>query len=85
MRELKELGYKVFLDLKLHDIPNTVKGAAHSITRLGVDMFNVHAAGGLAMMEAAIEGVEEAIKEAGSDTESEERLRESSRHRWIQC
>lgn len=57
---LKELGYKVFLDLKLHDIPNTVKGAAHSITRLGVDMFNVHAAGGIKMMQAAVEGVAEA-------------------------
>jgi orotidine-5'-phosphate decarboxylase len=55
--ELKEQGYKVFLDLKLHDIPNTVKGGAHSITRLGVDMFNVHAGGGLAMMRAAVEGI----------------------------
>lgn len=41
--KLKEQGYFVFLDLKLHDIPNTVKGGAGSITRLGVDMFNVHA------------------------------------------
>ncbi|HEX7057535.1 MAG TPA: orotidine-5'-phosphate decarboxylase, partial [Bacilli bacterium] len=58
---LKEKGYRVFLDLKLHDIPHQVKGAARSITRLGVDMFNVHAAGGIAMMEAASEGVEEAL------------------------
>ncbi|WP_213587291.1 orotidine-5'-phosphate decarboxylase [Paenibacillus sp. J2TS4] len=57
---LKEQGYKVFLDLKLHDIPNTVKGAAASIARLGVDMFNVHAAGGVRMMEAALEGVDRA-------------------------
>jgi orotidine-5'-phosphate decarboxylase len=57
---LKERGYRVFLDLKLHDIPNTVKGAAQSVTRLGVDMFNVHAGGGKAMMEAAREGVEAA-------------------------
>lgn len=55
---LKEQGYKVFLDLKMHDIPNTVKGGAESVTRLGVDMFNVHAAGGKAMMEAALEGVD---------------------------
>ena len=54
---LKERGFKVFLDLKMHDIPNTVKGGAISITKLGVDMFNVHAAGGRAMMEAAMEGV----------------------------
>jgi len=54
---LKSRGFKVFLDLKMHDIPNTVKGGAASITALGVDMFNVHAAGGQAMMEAAMEGV----------------------------
>jgi orotidine-5'-phosphate decarboxylase len=55
---LKEQGYKVFLDLKMYDIPNTVKGGAESVTRLGVDMFNVHASGGIAMMEAALEGVD---------------------------
>ena len=54
---LKEKGYSVFLDVKMHDIPNTVKGGAASVTRLGVDLFNVHAAGGAAMMEAAMEGV----------------------------
>lgn len=54
---LKNRGFKVFLDLKMHDIPNTVKGGANSITKLGVDMFNVHAAGGRAMMEAAMEGI----------------------------
>lgn len=58
VERLKGEGYKVFLDLKLHDIPNTVKGAAASISRLGVDMFNVHAAGGTRMMEAALEGAE---------------------------
>jgi orotidine-5'-phosphate decarboxylase len=61
VRDLKRAGYRVFLDLKMHDIPNTVKGGAGSITRLGVDMFNVHAAGGLTMMKAAMEGVEEGI------------------------
>jgi orotidine-5'-phosphate decarboxylase len=61
---LKERGYRVFLDLKMHDIPNTVKGGANSVTKLGVDIFNVHAAGGIRMMEAALEGVEAAL--AGS-------------------
>lgn len=61
VRELKEKGYSVFLDLKMHDIPNTVRGGASSITRLGVDMFNVHAAGGSAMMRAAREGAQEAV------------------------
>lgn len=61
VRMLKARGYRVFLDVKMHDIPNTVKGGAGSVTRLGVDMFNVHAAGGRDMMEAAMEGVEEAL------------------------
>ncbi|WP_199619102.1 orotidine-5'-phosphate decarboxylase [Paenibacillus alkalitolerans] len=59
VREVKALGVRVFLDLKLHDIPNTVRGASRSVTRLGVDMFNVHAAGGSAMMRAAVEGAAE--------------------------
>lgn len=63
---LKESGYRVFLDLKMHDIPNTVKGGASSITKLGVDMFNVHGAGGKEMMEAAMEGVDAAL--AGGST-----------------
>ncbi len=60
IRELKQRGYYVFLDLKLHDIPNTVRGAAASIAKLGVDMFNVHAAGGVKMMEQAIQGIQDA-------------------------
>jgi orotidine-5'-phosphate decarboxylase len=65
VRGLKEQGYKVFLDLKLHDIPNTVAGGAESITRLGVDMFNVHAAAGSDAMTAAREGVERAMGQSG--------------------
>lgn len=64
VRELKRRGLRVFLDAKMHDIPNTIRGGARGITRLGADMFNVHAAGGIAMMSAAIEGVREAV-EAG--------------------
>ncbi|GKU78394.1 orotidine-5'-phosphate decarboxylase [Paenibacillus sp. L3-i20] len=66
VESLKKRGYYVFLDVKMHDIPNTVKGGANSVTRLGVDMFNVHAAGGTAMMEAALEGVEQAMIAGGT-------------------
>ncbi|MNC31159.1 Orotidine 5'-phosphate decarboxylase [compost metagenome] len=61
IRELKAHGYSVFLDVKMHDIPNTVRGGAESLTLLGVDMFNVHAAGGTAMMAAALEGAAKAV------------------------
>ncbi|MFX3674164.1 MAG: orotidine-5'-phosphate decarboxylase [Paenisporosarcina sp.] len=56
--DLKEQGHDVFLDLKLHDIPNTVKSAMRGLARLGADLVNVHAAGGIRMMESAIEGLE---------------------------
>ena len=57
VRRLRERGHPVFLDLKLHDIPNTVKKAMAVLSRLGADMVNLHAAGTRAMMEAAIEGL----------------------------
>ena len=57
VRTIKDMGHKVFLDLKLHDIPNTVKKAMAVLSGLEVDMCNVHAAGTRAMMEAAIEGL----------------------------
>ena len=57
VKELKERGHKIFLDLKLHDIPNTVKKAMSVLSRLDVDMCNLHASGTIAMMEAAIEGL----------------------------
>ena len=57
VRELKARGHKIFLDLKLHDIPNTVEKAMAVLSKLDVDMCNVHAAGTSAMMEAAIRGL----------------------------
>ena len=57
VKALKERGHKVFLDLKLHDIPNTVKKSMAVLSGLGVDICNVHAAGTVAMMEAAVEGL----------------------------
>ncbi len=57
VREIKARGHKIFLDLKLHDIPNTVKRAMNVLSRLDVDMVNLHAAGTRAMMEAALEGL----------------------------
>lgn len=63
IRQLRAAGKDVFLDLKLHDIPNTVAQSARVLTRLGVTMFNVHAPGGLKMMQAAAAAVAE---EAGA-------------------
>ena len=63
VREIKARGHKIFLDLKLHDIPNTVKKAMRNIALLDVDMTNVHVAGTIEMMKAA----QEAIDEIGAD------------------
>ena len=57
IREMKARGHKIFLDLKLHDIPNTVKRAMSVLSRLDVDMVNLHAAGASEMMKAALEGL----------------------------
>lgn len=59
VKEIKAMGHKIFLDLKLHDIPNTVKSAMRQLAKLDVDIVNVHASGSKAMMKAAIEGLEE--------------------------
>ena len=57
VRELKKRGHKIFLDLKLHDIPNTVRKSMAVLSHLDVDITNLHAAGGTAMMQAALEGL----------------------------
>ena len=67
VRELKERGYKIFLDLKLHDIPNTVYKAMINLGELGVDITNVHAAGGIKMMEYALKGLTEGAEKAGRE------------------
>lgn len=56
---IKEMGHHIFLDLKLHDIPNTVKGGMKNLAKLGVDIVNLHCAGGSSMMKAAMEGLKE--------------------------
>ncbi|OLN22840.1 orotidine 5'-phosphate decarboxylase [Domibacillus antri] len=63
IERLKEMNHRIFLDLKLHDIPNTVKQAMKGLAALGVDMVNVHAAGGVQMMKAAREGLDEGAKD----------------------
>ena len=64
VRELRERGFKVFLDLKLHDIPHQVRGAAEAAARTGADLLTIHGLGAGAMMAAAREGVEAAARDA---------------------
>ncbi|MCL2591723.1 MAG: orotidine-5'-phosphate decarboxylase [Defluviitaleaceae bacterium] len=66
IEELKVKGAKIFLDLKLHDIPNTVGNAMKNIGRLGVDITNLHAAGGISMMKAARIGLDEGAMAVGA-------------------
>jgi orotidine-5'-phosphate decarboxylase len=65
VRELKAAGARIFLDLKLHDIPNTVELAARAVGRLGVSLLTVHASGGEAMVRAAVAGCAQGAAEAG--------------------
>ena len=66
--QMRDMGFKVFLDLKLHDIPHQVEGAAREISRLGASMFTVHTSGGVEMMQAALEGACSGSAECGADT-----------------
>ena len=63
VKEYKKMGHKIFLDLKLHDIPNSVKGATDSLLNLDVDMINFHAAGGIKMMKLASDLIRERKKD----------------------
>lgn len=65
VRRLKAAGAEIFLDLKFHDIPNTVAGAVRSATRLGVDYLNIHCGGGGEMIRAAVEACRDEAKKAG--------------------
>ncbi|MDR1087820.1 MAG: orotidine 5'-phosphate decarboxylase [Coriobacteriales bacterium] len=72
VREFKDRGYRVFVDLKLHDIPHQVRGAARAVAYAGADLLTVHASGGRAMMEAAREGAEEGYAELCAEYDREQ-------------
>ena len=63
VKEVKDMGHHIFLDLKLHDIPNTVRGGMKNLARLGVDIVNCHCGGGIEMMKAAKQGILEGTPE----------------------
>src|SRR4030042_2792063 len=65
IRAIQSEGGDVFLDLKYHDIPNTVQGAARAAVRHGVKILNVHASGGLPMLNAAVKGIQEGVTKYG--------------------
>ena len=70
--EFKRMGYQVFVDLKLHDIPHQVRGAARAVAAAGADMLTVHASGGLPMMQAAVEGATKgALSLSGADGDAQ--------------
>jgi len=67
VRRIREAGAEVFLDLKFHDIPNTVRGAVRGAARLGVRLLTIHTPGGIEMMKAALEGAREGARAASVD------------------
>jgi orotidine-5'-phosphate decarboxylase len=67
VKRLRDLGFSVFVDLKLHDIPHQVSGAAERLGRLGAKMITVHASGGAAMVRAAVDGAREGAAQMGFD------------------
>ena len=92
VRQIKARGHKIFLDLKLHDIPNTVGKAMAVLSRLDVDICNLHAAGGIDMMKAAVQGLTRAdgsrplliavTQLTSIDQQRMERQNCSSKNRW---
>lgn len=74
VQTLHGMGFKVFLDLKLHDIPNTVYGAVRAACRAGADMLTVHVAGGQGMCEEAVRASHDAIKESGHNQEDRTKI-----------